>query len=390
MKVLVFGRTIPDKAAGSKGLFEFNQAKSLKKQNIDVVYFFIDNRSILELKKVENYQSELDGISVYGVFNPIRGLPYTIYDRIKFKYFKDIFETILSKHGQFDILHIHFPLYTLNKHIINYLTDLDIKIVVTEHWSKVQSMKLSKREEKNLNDLFYLSDVFITVSSKLKNSVLEYKKQLNNKTNLEIKVVPNIIESNCTYVERIENHNYYTFTSIGRLTKAKKNNIIIKAFNEISKECSNVRLIIIGDGPRLSILKNLVIKYDLEEKVRLTGFLEYGEIMQQFIETDAYITASEIETFGVPVVESWIMGRPVIIGDNHPLDYLITDDNGVVYQYSKNVDQRVNNIVNAMKESIHRNFNGKKISSETYNKFSEEKIVSKLINIYKRDLNITL
>src|SRR5699024_10494496 len=125
--------------------------------------------------------------------NPIRGLPYRIYDWIKYRQFKYIMKEIIKKHGQFDIIHVHFPLYTLNKYIIEYISSLDIKLVVTEHWSKTQNMELSKREERILKRLLELSDEFITVSSKLKKSVLEYKNKFNNQRHIEIKVIPNII-----------------------------------------------------------------------------------------------------------------------------------------------------------------------------------------------------
>lgn len=379
MKVIVIGRTIPEKETGLKGLFEYNQAKALKKKNINVVYAFIDNRSVLELKKIGVYEGTINEVPIYGQFFPMRGLPYKIYDWIKFKQFKSTIEKIKNEHGEFDIIHVHFPLYTLNKYIIDYINSLNVKFVVTEHWAKTQNMELSKREAKNLNSLLYWCDEFVTVSEKLKISVNKYKKQFKNLSGNEITTIPNIIQSDFNYVERITD-NYITFVTVGRLTNSKKNDAVIRAFSELSKKRDGLKLLIIGDGPEKLKLKKLISKLKSENKIIITGYLDQHQIMSCFSKADVYLSASSFETFGVPVVESWIMGRPVIIGDNHPLAYLIEDDNGLTYRYSDEDNILVNNLVKSMEDIIDKNIQRKALSEEMREMFSEDNITNKIID----------
>ena len=65
---------------------------------------------------------------------------------------------------------------------------------------------------------------------------------------------------------------------IGSLTWKKDYATIIKSFFEISKKIKNWKLIIIGIGPELKNLKNLITLYNLESKVLLRGNLSRKDV----------------------------------------------------------------------------------------------------------------
>ena len=107
-----------------------------------------------------------------------------------------------------------------------------------------------------------------------------------------------------------------------------------------------------------------------------TGFLDSQDINLLFKKIDVYISASVIETFGVPVVESWFSGRPVIIRDKHPLSRYITDENGSIYKQSNELSIKM---LNCIKE----NFNYDVITEISRGIFSKESIINNIQNVYK-------
>ena len=60
--------------------------------------------------------------------------------------------------------------------------------------------------------------------------------------------------------------------AIGRLSKQKNFNLLLKFFKDISKNDKSIYLLIAGEGELRSSLENLIYKESLQEKVKLLGF----------------------------------------------------------------------------------------------------------------------
>lgn len=383
MKILVIGRTLPNKSDVITGIFEFEQAKGLMEKNYNVFYGFIDNRSIKVMRKIKKTHKVIDGLTTVGYYLPIGGIPKLIFDEIKFRMFKKLFFKITKHYGKVEVIHVHFPLTNFNVRIIEFIKKQNIKIIATEHWSKVQRKAISKREKRILNILFVNSEKIIVVSNKLHKSLEEYNEELGYPYKGEIVVIPNLISSTYNYTEIIDDKNF-TFATIGRLVEEKKNNLVIEAFANIAKENNSARLFIIGDGPERQNIIKLINKHGLNDKVILTGYLSSEAIINLFKEINVYISASKLETFGVPVVEAWLIGRPVIVPDNHPMNDWINKSNGLSFKYNfDNEKNTVENIVEKMIEIQKLEYDYKRISDDSVNEFSRDIVLNKLDNVFK-------
>src|SRR5699024_9054835 len=129
----------------------------------------------------------------------------------------------------------------------------DIKIVVTEHWSKVQSNNLTVREENILESVCQTSNSIIAVSQNLKESIVTYCPFSRPKIN----VIPNLISNNYK-IQKRNDDDFFTFVTIGRLVPIKNNIEVLKAFKKVNSVYENTRLYIVGDG---------------EEKENLSGYV---------------------------------------------------------------------------------------------------------------------
>jgi N-acetylgalactosamine-N,N'-diacetylbacillosaminyl-diphospho-undecaprenol 4-alpha-N-acetylgalactosaminyltransferase len=101
------------------------------------------------------------------------------------------------------------------------------------------------------------------------------------------------------------------FVSVGRLSVQKSLPDLLHAFAEASDPAD--RLVLIGDGPLRGELVALVAELGLADRVELLGFL--AEPWQEIADADALLLASRAEGMPNVVLESLVVGTPVIATD---------------------------------------------------------------------------
>ncbi|NQU26374.1 MAG: glycosyltransferase family 4 protein [Candidatus Nealsonbacteria bacterium] len=99
----------------------------------------------------------------------------------------------------------------------------------------------------------------------------------------------------------------------GRLIPMKRADALICAFRDAAPE-DDTRLIILGDGPETSALKELVSRFDLQTRVQFAGFVQPVDMPQWYAMADLFVLPSS-EPWGVVVLESLASGVPVIVTD---------------------------------------------------------------------------
>jgi len=378
MYALVIGRAYPDEKTGMMGIFEFEQAAAISNIGIKTVYSFCDTRSIKLLRKLNYTSFQKGNVSVYGYHLPIGGIPRPIFEKLKNSHFKKVLKRIINDHGTPDIIHIHYPLLNLTDGIWEMLKKLNRPIIVTEHWSKVQTKSIEYYRCDLLKKIVNESDTFMCVGNLLKKSVIE----LTN-TKKEIHVMPNMVNPTFYLEEKLQENNHFDFISIGRLVADKRMSFVIDAFSRAFSENSNIKLHIVGDGPLFDKLKQQINKLNMNGRVTLHGFLSREETANLIRSSDAFVSASILETFGVPFIESMACGKPVIGIKNGPIDNYINDTNGVLFE-----KDNLNSLTESLKRMYnYRNkYNGLHISKKAKEFFSERAIVGKLVDIYDSQL----
>lgn len=166
-----------------------------------------------------------DDIPNLGFYLPIKGIPSYIYNNIRTNLFKKLFNKFTEEYWKPDVIHIHFPLLVINDDILTFLLSYDIKIVITEHWTKVQKKEISYKSTNLLKRLYNYSHSFICVSEDLKRSI----EDLIQIDNSNIKVIPNMVSDIFFHkgYQKEVSKNKFSFTFIGRLTKIKRVDMLI-------------------------------------------------------------------------------------------------------------------------------------------------------------------
>jgi glycosyltransferase involved in cell wall biosynthesis len=111
------------------------------------------------------------------------------------------------------------------------------------------------------------------------------------------------------------------FLHVGVMEKRKNLGMLITAFEKLVQlnGYKDIRLVLVGQrGPRESLddfqsLKDLVGLLNLEDKVKFSGYVTQEELTSYFNLALGYVFPSANEGFGLPVLEAFSFGLPVII-----------------------------------------------------------------------------
>jgi glycosyltransferase involved in cell wall biosynthesis len=108
----------------------------------------------------------------------------------------------------------------------------------------------------------------------------------------------------------LDNQEYDTIITVGRLEKSKNHSLLINAVRQVIEELPNVRLIIIGEGSERLKLEKLRAELNLDDKIDFTGELENP--FSYISKADLFVLSSDTEGFPNVLVEAMICGCPVI------------------------------------------------------------------------------
>jgi glycosyltransferase involved in cell wall biosynthesis len=106
---------------------------------------------------------------------------------------------------------------------------------------------------------------------------------------------------------------------VGRLTKLKGVDKLIKFMPEVLREYRDAELHIIGSGPLQSYLTHQVRKLALEDKVFIHGRLPDTELLQHYVDSTLLVTASYWESFCLPVAEAAAAATPSVVREVYAL-----------------------------------------------------------------------
>ena len=100
--------------------------------------------------------------------------------------------------------------------------------------------------------------------------------------------------------------------NIGRITEQKGQAILIHAAARLQERGHDFELVIVGDGPMRGELEQLIDKFSLRSRVRITGYLGSQGVFQELLAAQVLVLPSFAEGLPVVIMESLALGRPVI------------------------------------------------------------------------------
>jgi glycosyltransferase involved in cell wall biosynthesis len=116
------------------------------------------------------------------------------------------------------------------------------------------------------------------------------------------------------------------FLTVGTLEPRKNHITILKAFEIFCQYNSNYLLVIVGqDGWKNHKFRRALNDSPIRKRVILTGYLTRDELLDRYSEARAFIFASVVEGFGLPILEASQFGLPLILAENDSLPFWFRD-----------------------------------------------------------------
>lgn len=292
---------------------------------------------------------------------------------------------IATKHG-LDLIHVHYAIPHAYAAFIakQILKEKGIKlpVITTLHGTDITLVGKHPAYKSAVEFSINQSDVVTTVSESLKKDTLEVfdiKK--------DIKVIPNFIDTTLYEPDepcirsKFASDNEKILIHVSNLRKVKRVKDVIEIFNLVQKEVPS-KLIIIGEGPEWESMQELILKYNLEDKVRNLG--KTKKLTSVLAISDLFLLPSEQESFGLAALEAMTASVPVVSSNAGGIPEVNIDGKtGYICP--------VGDVENMAKKSIEILSNEDKLAQfklnarERANDFSLEKILP----MYKEVYNLT-
>lgn len=343
------------------------------------VYVFssVDEQKALECEKLKNFN-----------YVNLPGKPYPFKDLRDYRYSKR--RKVLIKMVEpynLDIIHVHTE-FNISKIAIVVGKSLNIPIVHTLHTLYEDYLKyVSPFFDKYFHNIMFkgLAKLFIKPISKA--SVIEIvptKKALSLAKKYymhnDIRVIPTGIEldrfhaSNFTAEQRKNlkaslniPERTFVFGYIGRTSSEKSIEIIIHAYAKLENH-DNCILLIVGGGPQLDSLKELVDNLGIADNVRFSGFIPVEDVPIYYQVVDIFVNASKSESQGLTYIESLASSVPLLVQKDECIADVIQDYyNGIYFDGEEDLTVKMTEIQKASTTLKNIKANTKK-SSEKFSK----------------------
>ena len=146
----------------------------------------------------------------------------------------------------------------------------------------------------------------------------------------QVKVLAHPVEP----VERVSDNqrNKYQLLVVGRLAAQKGVDVAIKALAIAIKDIAQLRLQIIGEGPKRQELEQLVEDLKLKHVVEFKGWCDKEQVNRSYGESGVLLqTAVWPEVAGLTVVEAAAHGLPAIVSNIGALPESVVMENGLIF-----------------------------------------------------------
>ncbi|MDR1782321.1 MAG: glycosyltransferase [Bacilli bacterium] len=176
---------------------------------------------------------------------------------------------------------------------------------------------------------------------------------------------------------------HYIFINVGRIAPEKNIDMIINAFKLIHQEfINNYKFLIVGAGPSIDDLKEMVNEYQLNNNIIFIGEVKNDLIPLYYHLADVFLATSTSETQGLTYIEAMASGLPVICKyDENLKDLVIDNHNGFVINDVQELSACIKKFIN-MKDDEYKLLSTTAIKS--VNKYSADIFYEKIIAVYQK------
>lgn len=276
-----------------------------------------------------------NGVKIVGVkavnlfFNKkLRYSPYSLVKRRIFKILKEVDP---------DIIHIQ-SVYSISKAASIYAQKNIIPSVATSHFTITEGLQyvslpkvaysLVKFVLKNFSLGVWKNVGILTYPSSFSK---DYLKSFIG-SDLNTAQISNGVDIHLFKPAKKSNKKRTDALFVGRLELVKQLDVVIKSIPEVVKRFPNFSLTIVGDGSQRPYLEELTEKLGVRKNIKFVGAVSEEETQKWYKQARVFVTASELETQGLAVLEAAASGLPIVATNTGAIPEAVHDgENGYLF-----------------------------------------------------------
>lgn len=168
---------------------------------------------------------------------------------------------------------------------------------------------------------------------------------------------------------------------IGRLAEEKNVEFLLEAQEKLNKKYTNMKLLIVGDGPDKEKYIELSQKLKIDKKVIFTGKVAWEEIPYYYHCANVFVTPSKTETQGLTVIEAMASSIvPICMRDEAFISMVTENLNGLFFETEEEYQRQVIELYTNKEE--HKRLNKQaRIQAEHY---SSKNYAEQVLEVYDR------
>lgn len=144
--------------------------------------------------------------------------------------------------------------------------------------------------------------------------------------------------------QRLSLDDSYVLLHVGALVKRKNHILSVRALHRLKRIIPNTRLIIVGDGPWQSVLKEEVRELGLSGDVLFAGSVSEEKLRLFYHACDLNLYPVEDQTYGLVPFEAFAAGKPSLVTEHSGAGLLMARE-GLGYLIRPEVDSIVSKTV---------------------------------------------
>lgn len=375
MKILIMPSWYPNKANPLWGNYFIKQAEALN-EYAEISFLNINRVGLKEIKELfsmkktdgyydKKYSFKFVSKSILNLKAINLKWSYKKYQKASYKAYK-----LLEKNvGRPDVILVESvlpaglgALYISRKEKIPY--------VIHEHtYDTLVNDMYREYSELVIKNASYCMAVQDRIQSKIK--------EIGNKCD----IIPNYIDTKRFNIKK-KKQKVFTMLNICNFYKVKALEILLQALSKVvyEEKITDIKLNIVGMGDYKSYYENISNELELNDYVNFLGYVNNNNIPDIIASSDTLCVSSRVETFCIPIIESFSCGVPVITTKCGGPDILVNDDRGIKVEVD-NVEEYKKAIIEMKKN--HNNYDSNKLKEYAY-QFDKEVVCNKIIDICKK------
>ncbi len=186
-------------------------------------------------------------------------------------------------------------------------------------------------------------------------------------------------------IEKYGLQDSFVVLSLGRIAKEKSIDVTIRAFGKLKEHADfPVKMLIVGGGPDVKELQDLVQSLSLQKDVLFVGAVPTEETPLYYQVSNIFVSASVTETQGLTYVEAMAAGIPVFARyDENLSEVIINGETGFYFENEEDFAQKViryYHLEKSKKEFL------KSSADKVAQRFSMEMFYKEMMEVYLRAL----